>query len=70
MMYNTRADTSRALCLSTYYMTFCLDQRIVFIFLKLLVCCCYRLHLFMFYAKPPNPSFICYIHVFGAAQSA
>ena len=35
MMYDTRADTSHALCLSTYYMTFCLDQRMKFILLKL-----------------------------------
>ena len=35
MMYNTRADTPQALCLSTYYMTFYLDQRMVFIVLKL-----------------------------------
>ena len=35
MMYNTSADTSRALLLSTYYMTFCLDQRMVFILMKL-----------------------------------
>ena len=34
------------------------------------VWCCYRLHIITFYAKPPNPFFICYIHVFGAAQSA
>ena len=34
------------------------------------VCCCYRLHIIMFYAKRPNPFFICYSHVFGTAQSA
>ena len=34
------------------------------------VCCCYRLHISTFYAQPPSPSFIGYIHVFGAAQSA
>ena len=33
------------------------------------VCCCYRLRIIMFDAKPPKPFFVCYIHVFGAAQS-
>ena len=70
MMYNTHADTLCTLFEHILHDFLLGPEDGVYPPATVFVCCCYRLYIIMFHAKPPNPFFISYIAVFGTAQSA